>query len=199
MLLRRMNTIDYSYVAVFQLYFLPRKQLLISVFGRAPPSLSALTVLDPPSPDADPDAADADAGADADGPFLTVCSRCSNGYRARGYFACSNCPYKVPAAVVAVMSVMAIFVLAILVPMMLSNWESEATDVRGLGVLAPWKRRLHSLKVVIVSWQALTQVRTRDASLLTWPQEAGLNARPERSSHPHVAKNEIPSCGIRQI
>lgn len=85
------------------------------------------------------------------------CSACSKGYTRSSGFACKSCPDHANEGIaLAAFGFLLAFIA--LLSYMLSGKRRE-TD-RGIVAHVTWFIPLHSVKIVIVVWQILTQVRT---------------------------------------
>ena len=87
----------------------------------------------------------------------TDCSVCSGGYTAELSFTCSKCSHSAGGIALAAILAVAVLVVAVAVVLYVMSGQVEAGRqgmVERLGRFIP----LHSVKIVIVAWQILTQV-----------------------------------------
>lgn len=86
---------------------------------------------------------------------LADCSVCSEGFYTSIGYTCTECSGDTAGVFVALVAAVLLVVVSFV---MLSTWLNHQGDAFKAKV-AIWRRRLLSLKTVIIAWQILTQVK----------------------------------------
>lgn len=97
--------------------------------------------------------------------FYADCAVCSDGYIPTLEYVCDECSDSDGRwALVVIISVLSVVALAVFVSYMVSGeWEGAS---RGIAArIAPYIP-LQSLKIILVAWQILTQVRARNVEII---------------------------------
>lgn len=98
-------------------------------------------------------------------PFYTDCSVCSEGYTASLGFVCTKCSDDIAGGITiaAVGSIIFVFVFIAFIIHMLSGMSKDAD--RGLVARVTSFIPLHTVKIIVVVWQIITQVSSNQVVL----------------------------------